>query len=93
MAENLAEPLPVDTEAWEIALKPYATDASAAYDMARRLIEVKQLLQAKPPNVSLAKASLDEACELCFRSPSFVASRMTFTALPLKATPRERKRI
>src|SRR6185295_13569562 len=44
---------PIETEAWEIALKPYATDADAAFDLARRLMEVKRYLKAKPPNPSL----------------------------------------
>ena len=71
MTEILDEPLPIETEAWEVAFKPYATDASAAYDMARRLMEVKQLLQNKPPNVSLAASALDEACEVLFPFTEF----------------------
>jgi len=71
MAENLPDPLPVDTEAWEIAFKPYATDADAAYDLARRFIEIKQFLQTQPPNVSLAVSALDEACELLFPFTEF----------------------
>ena len=57
---------PIETEAWEIALKPYATDANAAFDLARRLMEVKRYLKAKPPNPSMAIAALDEAAELLF---------------------------
>ena len=62
---------PIETEAWEIALKPYATDADAALDLACRLMEVKQYLKAKPPNVSLAVLALDEACELLFPFTEF----------------------
>jgi hypothetical protein len=71
MAHDSTEPLPIESEAWEIAFKPYATDADAAYDLARRLMEVKHYLQTKPPNVSLAKAALDEACELLFPFTEF----------------------
>lgn len=62
---------PIENEVWEIALKPYATDADAAFDMARRLMEVKKLLQTKPPSVSLARAALDDACELLFPFTEF----------------------
>jgi len=62
---------PIETEQWEIALKPYATDADAAFDMARRLMEIKKLLQTKPPSVSLARAALDDACELLFPFTEF----------------------
>jgi hypothetical protein len=71
MAENSSEPFPIESEAWEIAFKPYATNSDAAYDLARRLMEVKQYLKTKPPNVSLAKAALDEACELLFPFTDF----------------------
>jgi hypothetical protein len=57
---------PIETEAWEIAFKPYATDSEAAFDLARRLMEVKRYLKAKPPNSSLAIEALDEAVELLF---------------------------
>jgi hypothetical protein len=69
--ENENEPLPIEPEAWEIAFKPYATDSDAAYDLARRLMEVKRYLTPQPPNVSLAKAALDEACELLFPFTQF----------------------
>ena len=62
---------PIETEAWEIALKPYATDAEAAFDLARRLMEVKRYLKAKPPNPSMAIAALDEAAELIFPYTEF----------------------
>jgi len=62
---------PIETEAWEIAFKPYATDADAAFDMARRLMEIKRLLQTQPPSLSLAKAALDDACELLFPFTEF----------------------
>ena len=62
---------PIETEVWEIALKPYAEDAEAAFDMARRLMEIKELLQAQPPNVSLARVALDDACELLFPFTEF----------------------
>lgn len=51
MAEKSPEPSPIETEAWQIAFAPYAEDAGAAYDMARRLMEVKRYLKTKPPNV------------------------------------------
>ena len=57
---------PIETEAWGIALKPYATDAEAAFDLAKRLMEVKQYLKAKPPDRSMAIEALDEAVELLF---------------------------
>jgi hypothetical protein len=57
---------PIETEAWEIAFKPYATDAEAAFDLAKRLMEVKQYLTAKPPDRSMAIEALDEAVELLF---------------------------
>jgi len=62
---------PIETEAWEIAFKPYATDAEAAFDLARRLMEVKRYLKAKPPNPSLAISALDEAAELLFPFTEF----------------------
>jgi len=62
---------PIETEAWEIAFKPYATDPDAAFDLARRLMEVKRYLKTKPPNLSLAKEALDEACELLFPFTQF----------------------
>lgn len=62
---------PIETEAWEIAFKPYATDAEAAFDLARRLMEVKRYLEAKPPNLSLAMVALDEAAELLFPFTDF----------------------
>ena len=62
---NTATP-PIETEAWEIAFKPYATDAEAAFDLAKRLMEVKQYLTAKPPDRSMAIEALDEAVQLLF---------------------------
>ncbi len=62
---------PIETEAWEIAFKPYATDAEAAFDLARRLMEVKQYLKTQPPNVSAAKEALAEAAELLFPFTQF----------------------
>lgn len=65
---------PIDAEAWEIAFKPYAEDAAAAYDLARRLMEVKGYLKSKPPNVSMAMAALDEAAELLFPYTEFYSA-------------------
>jgi hypothetical protein len=65
------EESPIEEEVWKIALEPYATDADAAFYMARRLMEIKELLQAQPPNVSLAKVALDDACELLFPFTEF----------------------
>ena len=71
MAQNLTEPVPIDTEAWEIALQPYASDSSAAYDMAKRFMEIREFLQATPPNISLAVSALDDAAELLFPFTAF----------------------
>lgn len=38
--EDERAPFEIEAEVWEIALKPYANDAVAAFDMARRLMEV-----------------------------------------------------
>ena len=62
---------PIDAEAWEIALKPYASYPNAAYDLARYLMAVKQLLQTQPPEVSAAVGTLDEACEILFPFTQF----------------------
>lgn len=62
---------PIEIEAWEIAFKPYATDAEAAFDLARRLMEVKEYLKAKPPNLSMAEEALDEAAEILFPFTEF----------------------
>ena len=62
---------PIETEQWELALKPYAADAGAAFDMARRLMEVKRYLKAKPPSPSMAIEALDEAAELLFPHTEF----------------------
>ena len=65
------EPIQIETDQWEIALKPYANDADAAFDMARRLISVRRFLRAKPPHVSTAAEALEEACELLFPFTQF----------------------
>jgi hypothetical protein len=62
---------PIETEAWEIALKPYANDSDAAFDLARRLMEVKRYLKTPPANLSQAKDALDDACELLFPFTEF----------------------
>jgi len=74
---------PIETEAWEIALKPYATDADAAFDLARRLMEIKRFLTTKPPSVSMAVLALDEAAELIFPFTQFheVAYDLYLTAI------------
>ena len=69
--DDESEIIPIDTEAWEIALKPYSTDADAAYDMARRLMSVKRFLQTQPPHVSHAAEAFEEACELLFPFTQF----------------------
>lgn len=72
MVKNSARQLPpIETEQWEFALKPYAADAGAAFDLARRLMEVKRYLEAKPPNTSMAIEALDEAAELLFPHTEF----------------------
>jgi hypothetical protein len=67
------ESAPVDAEAWEIAFKPYAEHhhANSAYDLARQLMAVKQCLLTQPPEVSLAAATLDEACDALFPFSEF----------------------
>jgi hypothetical protein len=61
----------IDAEAWEIAFKPYGAYPKSAYDLARQLMAVKQCLQTQPPEVSLAAATLDEACEVLFPFSQF----------------------
>jgi hypothetical protein len=78
---------PIETEAWEIAFKPYATDSDAAFDLARRLMEVKEFLKAKPPNVSLATAALDEACELLFPFTEFRKAAYDLYLTFIEGTP------
>ena len=78
---------PIETEAWEIAFKPYATDADAAFDMARRLMEIKRLLQTQPPSVSLAKAALDDACELLFPFTEFRKAAYDLYLAFIEGTP------
>lgn len=87
MAKNSPEPLPIEREQWEIALKPYATDADAAYDLARRLMEVKQYLKATPPNPSLAIAALDEATELLFPFTEFRKAAYDLYLTFIEGTP------
>lgn len=78
---------PIETEAWEIAFKPYATDAEAAFDLARRLMEVKQYLKTKPPNLSMAKEALDEACELLFPFTEFYKAAYDLYLTYIDGTP------
>lgn len=61
----------IGAEAWESAFEPYSQDPSSAYDLARYLMAVKQLLQTQPPNVSHAAAELDDACENLFPFTQF----------------------
>lgn len=79
--------MPIETEQWEIAFKPYATDAGAAFDLARRLMEIKELLQTQPPNVSLAKAALDDACELLFPFTEFSHAAYDLYLTFIEGTP------
>lgn len=74
MAQKLHEPVPIDPEQWELAFKPYATDPDAAYDLARRLMHIREFLSAKPPHISLALSALDEAAELLFPFTAFSKS-------------------
>jgi hypothetical protein len=78
---------PIEIEAWQIAFKPYTTDADAAFDLARRLMEVKGFLKAKPPNVSMAKAALDEACELLFPFTEFHKAAYDLYLTFIEGTP------
>ena len=78
---------PIETEAWEIAFKPYATDSEAAFDMARRLMEVKQYLKAKPPDLSKAKEALDEACEILFPFTDFYKAAYDLYLTFIEGTP------
>jgi hypothetical protein len=67
------ESAPVDAEAWEIAFKPYAEHqhARSAYDLARKLMAVKQCLLTQPPEVSLAATTLEGACDALFPLSEF----------------------
>ena len=62
---------PIDAEAWEIAFEPYAAHPTTAYSLARALMAVKQCLLTQPPEVSLAAATLDEACDALFPFSEF----------------------
>jgi len=50
---------PIETEAWEIALKPYASYPDAAYDLARHLTAIKQHL----PNEAAGSISSGKGVE------------------------------
>jgi len=78
---------PIETEAWEIAFKPYATDAEAAFDLARRLMEVKQYLKATPPDLSMAMEALDEACEILFPFTEFYKAAYDLYLTFIEGTP------
>ena len=65
---------PIDAEAWEIAFKPYRAYPKSAYDLARHLMAVKQLLQTQPPDISGAASALDEACRVLFPLSEFHAA-------------------
>jgi hypothetical protein len=78
---------PIETEAWEIALKPYATDTEAAFDLARRLMEVKQSLKTTLPNLSMANEALDEACELLFPFTEFRKAAYDLYLTFIEGTP------
>jgi len=62
---------PIETEAWEIALKPYPSYPDAAYDLARHLTAIKQHLRMKPPEASAAARELSEACDILFPFTQF----------------------
>ena len=64
--EHENEDAPIEAEAWENALKPYASYPNAAYDLARYLTAIKQHLRVKPPQVSAAARELNEACDILF---------------------------
>ena len=78
---------PTETEAWEIAFKPYATDAEAAFDLARRLMEVKQYLKTTPPDLSMAVEALDEAAELLFPFTEFHKTAYDLYLTFIEGTP------
>jgi hypothetical protein len=89
-SEPEPEPFAIESGAWESALRPFSTEAHAAYDLARRLMEIKRFLKSKPPNVSMAVLALDEAAELIFPFTEFheVAYDLYLTAIdghPAKA--------
>jgi len=73
MAHDVTENISLDSEAWETAFKPYSEPphANSAYDLARLLMIVKRLLQAQPPQVSQAIATLDEAADVLFPMSEF----------------------
>ena len=62
-----------DTEAWEIAFKPYAEHqhANSAFDVAKVLMVVKRFLQSEPPDVSAAIAALDQGADVLFPLTEF----------------------
>ena len=89
-SEPEPEPFAIEAEAWESALAPFSTEPLAAYDLARRLMEIKRFLKSKPPNVSMAVLALDEAAEFIFPLTQFheVAYDLYLTAIdghPTKA--------
>lgn len=73
MAHDATENIPLDAEAWETAFTPYSEPqhANSAYDLARLLMIVKRLLQAQPPQVSQAIATLDVAADVLFPLSEF----------------------
>jgi hypothetical protein len=73
MAHDSTENVPIDAEAGRTGFKPYGEyqHANSAYDLARLLMIVKQLLHAEPPQVSQAIATLDEAADVLFPMSEF----------------------
>jgi len=69
--DDVDESAPVDAEAWENALKPYASYPDAAYDLARYLTAIKKHLRAKPPEISAATRELSEVCDILFPFTQF----------------------
>jgi hypothetical protein len=93
MGQNSPEPLPIESEQWELAFKPYATDTMAAFDLARRLMEVKRYLQTKPPSVTLAKSALAEACELLFPFTEFHKAAFDLYLTAIDGNPTRARKI
>ena len=69
--DNENESASLDTEDWEIALKPYAGYPDAALDLARNLMTIREYLKTTPPDVPKAIAALSEAADSLFPLTGF----------------------
>ena len=60
------EELPLDTEAWEIAFKPYGGNPRAALRLGFHLMILKTYLAVNPIRIQAAIDGLDNALEVLF---------------------------